>query len=37
VVDRLEAFDHVGLMADEPPGKAEPLFIQSSDDFDRLK
>jgi len=35
--ERLEAFDHAGLLTDEPPDNAEPPFIQSSDDFDRLK
>ncbi len=26
-------FDHAGLLVTGPPGKAESLFIQSSDDF----
>ena len=32
VAERPKAFDHVGLLFNEPPGKAELLFIQSSDD-----
>jgi hypothetical protein len=31
VVDRPEAFHHVGLLSNEPLGAAEPLFIQSSE------
>jgi len=27
VVERLEAFDHVGLLSNEPLGRAELLFI----------
>ncbi len=27
VVKRLQAFDHVGLLRNEPPGVAELLFI----------
>jgi hypothetical protein len=27
VAERLEAFDHVGLLFDEPPGTAGLLFI----------
>jgi hypothetical protein len=32
VVEHPEAFDHVGLLANEPPGQAGLLFISSSDD-----
>ena len=28
-----EAFDHVGLLVNEPPGQAGLLFISSSDDL----
>jgi hypothetical protein len=32
VVEDPKVFDRVGLLFNEPPGKAELLFIQSSDD-----
>jgi len=32
VVKRPEAFDDVGLLCNEPPGRAGLLFILSSDD-----
>ena len=32
VVKHPEAFDHVGLLCNEPPGQAGLLFILSSDD-----
>jgi hypothetical protein len=31
VAEHPKAFGHVGLLFNEPPGKAELLFIQSSD------
>jgi hypothetical protein len=33
VAEHPEAFDHVGLLFNKPPGKAALLFIESSDDF----
>ena len=32
MVEHPEAFDHVGLLVNEPPGQAGLLFISSSDD-----
>jgi hypothetical protein len=32
VAEHPKVFDHVGLLFNEPPGKAELLFIQSSDE-----
>ena len=32
VIERPQAFDHVGLLCNEPPGMAGLLFIQSSED-----
>ena len=33
VAEHPEVFDHVGLLANEPPGPTGLPFIQSSDDF----
>jgi hypothetical protein len=32
VADRPEAFDHIGILVDRPPGTAELPFVKSSDD-----
>ena len=41
MIQRSEAFDHVGLLCNEPPGQAGLLFILSSDNshsnFDRSR
>jgi len=36
VIQCLKAFDHVGLLFNEPPGEAELPFIWSSDDFESI-
>jgi hypothetical protein len=33
VAEHPQVFDHAGLLIDEPSGRAELLFIESSDDF----
>jgi hypothetical protein len=33
VMEHPQAFDHVGLLVNKPPGTAGLPFIQSSDDF----
>ena len=35
VGERVEVFSHVGLLFDEPPGRAGLSFTKSSDDFRR--